>query len=115
MSRRFRCVVNGIDLCFGGTCTVDALSGLQGCNCTGTGRTKDNSLYHQESCTLPLDFYLAGATPAEFTTIYAKNEAFYQANLGRIQRVPEPATWAVTLIGFGALGAAQRCSGVAAV
>jgi len=66
----------------------------------GTG-----SVYYS---TIPLDYYLAGGTPAAFDTIYAPNLVAYLDTLVVPAAVPEPASLAVLGVGLLGLRMARR-------
>ena len=57
---------------------------------------------------IPLDFYLngGGSNGASFRNIYTPNVIAQAASLGAA--VPEPATWTMMIIGFGAAGSMIR-------
>jgi hypothetical protein len=51
--------------------------------------------------------YTGGSTLADPTSIVAASEGYFGPNL-LVTPVPEPATWAMMLVGFGGMGAAMR-------
>lgn len=59
---------------------------------------------------IPLDFYLAGlgSNGPSFRNIYTPNVIAQAASLGGGAVVPEPASWAMLIAGFGLVGATQR-------
>ena len=57
--------------------------------------------------TIPFDFYVGGSN--NFNNIYGPNVITQAVSLvDQVSGVPEPSTWAMMLIGFGAIGFAMR-------
>src|SRR4051794_24185459 len=54
-----------------------------------------------------------GLTPGQYT--YAGNNDSVVINIGAVSQAPEPSTWAMMLLGFGAIGLAFRRRGTAKV
>jgi hypothetical protein len=67
----------------------------------------NGSVYYSS---IPLDFYLngGGSNGASFRNIYTPNVIAQAASLGGGAVVPEPASWAMLITGFGLVGATQR-------
>ena len=61
---------------------------------------------HVYYSSIPEDYYLAGASVAAFRTVYTPNLVAELSSLAA--PVPEPATWALMLTGFGLAGVAMR-------
>lgn len=59
---------------------------------------------------IPLDFYIDGGgdNGDSFRNIYTPNVLAQVSSLANMGAVPEPATWAFMIFGFGAIGGAMR-------
>jgi hypothetical protein len=71
--------------------------------------TLTNTPYHDT--TSPFGFSLASAQDVNFyfkDSFYADNRGGVSISLNKMAAVPEPATWAMMLVGFGALGTVMR-------
>ncbi len=58
--------------------------------------------------TIPMDYYLAGSTPAAFADVYAPNVLEYAASLSQPRDIPEPMSIALFGLALSALGFARR-------